>query len=141
LRRSDWQPALDRFLAERRFERFHYGRLDCCLFAADAVFLMTGIDLASEYRNRYSTRRQALALLRAEGLRNIEELVERNMEQRGFAEIPPAYASRGDICLLHRPHRDSSLGIVDLKGRYVVVLSRDGYLGAPLKLAARAWRI
>ena len=102
---------------------------------------MTGIDLASSFRNRYATARQALQLLREQGARSVEEVTEDAMEAHGFAEIPPTYASRGDVCLLRRSARHSSLGIVSLTGRHIVVLSKDGYLGAPLKLAARAWRI
>jgi hypothetical protein len=101
---------------------------------------MTGVDLAAEFRNRYSSRREAITLLRGRGVRSIRELIASNMAQAGFAEILPSYAGRGDACLLDRPGRDSSLGLVDLTG-HVAVLAARGLLRVPVTRAARAWRI
>ena len=51
-----WQGALDRFLTAHRETRFQYGVWDCCLFACDAIEVMTGVDVAAQFRGRYHSR-------------------------------------------------------------------------------------
>ena len=62
-----WQTRLAAYLHEVGREGFAYGAHDCALFAAGAVQAMTGIDLAADWRGRYTSLRGGLRVLRAAG--------------------------------------------------------------------------
>jgi hypothetical protein len=50
------RASLSDGLLEHQSDSFSYGRWDCCLFVCDAIRVMTGIDLAADYRGAYSSR-------------------------------------------------------------------------------------
>jgi len=54
-RLPDWQLRLAEFMGSRFAMPFNWGTNDCCLFAADAVLAMTGIDHAASLRGTYTT--------------------------------------------------------------------------------------
>jgi len=83
--------AFDRALAEVR--PFAWGERDCCLFCADLVLALTGVDYAARLRGAYHTRREAVLLLRAHG--GMEAMVTALL---GPAR-PGAFARRGDLVL------------------------------------------
>lgn len=142
VRHPDWPAALARFFAAREGAEFGYGRSDCCLFVADAVLAMTGVDLAADYRGRYRSREGAEECLRlTAGRATVAAAMERAARGLGLAEVPVACAQRGDIVLLAREAGDQSLGLVALDGRRIAAVSERGFLYLPVGRAARAWRI
>ena len=44
--------------------RFKWGELDCCLFSANIVEELYGIDFAEKFRNKYSTEEEAFILVK-----------------------------------------------------------------------------
>lgn len=136
----NWTRALREFLESRRDVQFAWGTHDCCVFAADAVLAMTGIDLADSYRG-YDTKEAAREIIRIHG--GLEGLAESIATRHGLAEILPGYAQRGDVVLVRGPLAKitgPSLGVIGLDSRPTVVASR-GFRYAPLAIAERAWGV
>ena len=124
MRYNDWETRLSRYLLAARSRPFSYGKHDCCLFAAGAVFAITGVDIAEGFRGKYSSRAEAVKLIRQEA-KSLRGLLASISKEYGLAEVPVSQAQRGDIVLLRRPS-DYSLGIIGLDGR-VIAASKVGY--------------
>ena len=58
---------LPEILERYRNAPFEWGECDCCLFAADVVRDLTGVDYAAEFRGRYSTKIGAARLIKPHG--------------------------------------------------------------------------
>jgi hypothetical protein len=127
----DWHSRLEHFLFAQSGIEFCYGRADCCLWVCSAVACMTGTDLASSFRNRYSTRRQARALLTAAG--GFTAIA----NSYNLPEIAVNHAKRGDIIQL----TSSILGLRPLSGKGVLVLCEHGIALTSSDKALRAFSI
>ena len=137
-RRADWQSRLQSFLLERQAQPFSYGRFDCCLFVADAIESMTGVDIAQPLRGRYRTRQQAFEVIHAfTGRRTVHAIALRLFYDHGLPLWPAKRAQRGDAVLLD----NDSLGLVDLNGRDAIACAETGLWRAPLSLARKAWHV
>lgn len=75
VRRSDWRTRLAELVIARRFLPMQWGSRDCCLFAADAVLEMTGVDFAEGLRG-YRTPKGALRALRRAGFSSVIDYVD-----------------------------------------------------------------
>lgn len=82
-------PALLALLERRRARRFSWRSQDCVRFAAAAIKAQTGRDPLKGLP-RWRSRREALALARAEG--GLEAAVDKRLTR-----VAPARAQRGDI--------------------------------------------
>ena len=140
-RRPEWQTALHGFLLSQQSRRFCYGEFDCCLFVGDAILSMTGTDIARAFRSGYSSRREALELIkRYTGRASIAAVAEQIAAEHDMRELPLPFAQRGDMILLKRS-RDFSLGLLDLNGREILAASKNGLLRLLPARACRAWRV
>ena len=139
-RRPDWPTALQLFCTANSRRRFAWGEWDCCLFVADAIEAMTGVDIAAPFRGKYRTYREALKLIRMLcGDWPLECVAAKIAAEHGMAEIPVAQAQRGDMVLVNNGRRPV-MGIVALNGRELIVVS-DRLTRAPMSAARRAWRV
>ena len=134
-RLPNWPELLAGKIDDARTSPFVWGENDCCLFAADCVEIITGINLAGDYRS-YKTKAEALHLLKKYG--GVAGIAEVIAKQHGILEIPPLNAQRGDVCLFDIGRGDT-LGIV--AGEHIFAPGKDGLLGLPILQAKRAWRI
>jgi hypothetical protein len=161
MKRADaWPELLDAFIESRKLHAFAWGEHDCCLFAADAVLAMTGVDLAADFRGKYHDAKGALEMLDGaaqvpgEGsLGNklsggVEGLAERIALLHEIKEVSVAYAQRGDVVFIsgagaetHDQKVPSALGIVGLAGDDFWTPGEFTLLHLRLDIAARAWRI
>jgi hypothetical protein len=140
-RLSNWQSSLSGYLMSVASTPFRYGVLDCGLFVADALLVMTGIDAASELRGTYTNRREAFASIKSLcGTASMEAVATYIARSYGIPQLPILCAQRGDPVLL-RHGRTSSLGIVALHGTEILTPYKDGLLRLPLSHATRAWHI
>jgi uncharacterized protein DUF6950 len=138
-RYDDWPSRLHSYLETRRYASFAYGSHDCCLFVADAIVAMTGIDLAASFRNTYQSGAGALRRIYAySAFATVEDLVATIFREHGLPEIPPARAARGDTVLL--PENGHILGLISLSGSVLAAAER-GWLAYPAMLACRAWKV
>ena len=121
---------------------FAYGSQDCCLFACDAIRVMTRVDIAHEFRGEYSTRKGAMeAARRIAGKPSIRAIVDYVTTNFSMLEVKPTMLQRGDVALIRRSNRDHSLGIVSLTGRAIVVPTKDGTAEVALNLAVAGWHV
>lgn len=140
-RLPNWQSALEIFITEHRADAFSYGSFDCCLFPADAVLVMTGVDLAAPFRGKYNSRRSAIAAMREyAGAGSVKATIEKAAAAHEMPEVSIMKAGRGDMVLLKRPS-DWSLGIIAMNGLEVTVLTKNGLENTPLDSSMRAWRV
>jgi hypothetical protein len=141
IRFPDWATRLERFFIEHQLDTFHYGRWDCCLFACNAIQVMTGIDPVARFRGRYATRREALIAIRDEtGRASVDSIVHHVTSELQMQAVAPLTAQRGDLALIERG-RDVSLGIVSLNGIHLIVTSERRLWRIPRELAVEAWRV
>jgi len=141
MRYQDWEARLHGFCSARRGVPFTWGANDCALFVADAVQAISGVDLASGCRGRYSSAHEADVLL--EGLcgGDLEKFAAQQAEAFGFPEVGVRFAQRGDMVLFQQ-YKHCSLGIVSLDGRRVLLMhEQDGLIRLPVLIMARAWRV
>lgn len=139
-RHADWQEALSCFLLVNSGRSFEWGRWDCCLWVADAIEVMTEVDIAAEFRGEYRNYREALMSMRRHfGDWRIEVAVEKVAAAHSMGAVPVAMARRGDLVLIGNGRRFVT-GIVDLNGRQLIALA-DRLIRIPISLARRAWRV
>jgi hypothetical protein len=140
-RLHNWASLLDRFIAGSRSATFHYGAFDCCLWACDCVRIMTGVDIACDFRGRYQTRSEALRLIQdATGTRSVRGVALHVTQAFAMPRVASSFLQRGDVALIPRA-RDYSLGIVALNGLDILVPLRTGLRTIPLSSAKSGWRV
>ena len=136
-----WQGALDGFLTANRETRFEYGAWDCCLFACNAIQVMTGVDVAVQFRGRYHSRTEAFRAIRDYASSpSVQAVAGRVTEAYAMPQVDILRARRGDVVLIRRP-RDYSLGIVALNGTDVVTVTPQGLQRIGLSTALYGWRV
>jgi len=118
---DDWEMRLDTFIQKRMKTPIKWGKHDCCLFACDAIVMMTGIDVAEHFRGKYSNKDEAYQLLAEYAGGGLEETVELIAATHAMTEIQQPFASRGDIVLSNVPTAIGldlpSLGIVGMSNQ------------------------
>jgi hypothetical protein len=140
-RYPDWQAKLSDFLIANAKRAFRYGEFDCCLFVADAVLVMTGVDLAREFRGLYASRAEARARMALFcGEPSVERVAAKVALAHGLERVSPREAARGDMVLVQR-RRDFSLGLMNLNGQDVVIPFARGLMRIEAKHARSAWKI
>lgn len=100
-RRKGWEQALFKFTASRLTTPYQWGATDCVLFGADCVEVMTGEDLAAEYRGTYDDALGAARIIARAGAGSLGEFVALYLP-----EIPVSRAQRGDIVIADGPEGD-----------------------------------
>lgn len=110
---------------------FEWGKNDCCLFAADAVLAMTGVDPAEPLRG-YSSAIAAQRLVDEAG--GLREFVSQFLGE----PVSPLMAAVGDVVLLENEGRDL-LGICN--GTNVVGAGARGMAVLGMDLARAAWKV
>jgi hypothetical protein len=136
-----WPGLLDRFISENRHRHFAYGSFDCCLWVCDCIQVMTGVDVAAEFRGRYNSRTGALRRIReVTGASSVRKVVEHVTAAQGMVPAPVLNLGRGDVGLIRRS-RDYSLGIVALDAARLIVAAASGLEWIPLTMATAGWRV
>lgn len=124
---------LSRFLRERRNVAFAWGTNDCMLFAADAVYAMTGTDPAVRWRG-YDSKDAAETIIRDTG--GVNRLITEGLGVEPHQN--PLRARRGDVVAMELPGGWTA-GVVDDTGQRIVSVTEEGITRLPLKLAAFIW--
>lgn len=139
MRVENWHRRLDDVLRAAAERPFSWGENDCCLFAADCVASLTGRDFASDVRGKYSTANGALRVLRDHFSGDVAATVTAIFGQ----PIAVSQAQRGDIVAVAGDYVgfDHALGVVDLSGRRIAVLTAEGLKRLPRSAASLAWRV
>lgn len=138
---ENWPTRLSAFLDARRAARFEYGGHDCCLFVADALLAMTGVDFAAAFRNRYNSSFGALRRMReACADATVDAVAGQVFGAHGLAEISPLFAQRGDVLALSLAREGMVLGLIALDGMPVIAAER-GWGVSDRVYAMKAWHV
>lgn len=138
IRVKNWRNQLYDFIEIHRKLPFIWGRNDCCLFACTAVQAMTGIDIASDFRGKYSSGREALAVLQKLGYASVEDVANKKASEYGIEEIPLQFTKFGDVLLQHGPF-GSQLGLCI--NTHIAVPGPEGIEIMMKNSVLKAWRI
>ncbi len=114
---------------------FAWGESDCCLFAADCVKAITGIDLAAAYRGQYQSRRGAFSALKRIGNGGVEAAARAALSDPLSS---PYLAKRGDVVLMTQKE-GPALGIC--VGERCAYKGPSGVVFHPLSSVQAAWRV
>lgn len=128
-------------LVERAEAPHVYGVNDCCLFAADGIKAMTGVDIAEDFRG-YSTEQGALkAIAKVAGGSTVQDAAVYCAKKYDLAELDqPLKAQRGDLVLIEEAD-GFKMGLVHLSGACAVVPGETALRRVDLAAIKRAWRI
>lgn len=128
-RLDKWEDRLSQYISSVRDTPFVWGAHDCCIFAADAIQAMTGIDLMPEERGCYDSSTSAMLLLKRQGFASAEQKLDSLLEV-----IPIGRAHRGDIALAY-----DNAGVV--AGDFAWMIDDDGLVRIPRAEWSRAWKV
>lgn len=134
MRKQDWPEIMAAAIAAARGRAFAWGSHDCCLFAADVVRAMTGVDHAAPFRGRYSTARGAAMALKRYAGGGLLAAVTRLLGD----PVPGVQARRGDVV-----YAETALGpaIGICIGPAACFAAPAGLACLPLSACLHAWRI
>jgi hypothetical protein len=130
-RTPDWRARLARYVSGVARVRFRSGEHDCGMFAAGAIQVMTGEDVAAKFRG-YRTIEEGRSAVAAAGFGSMGDYLASIMP-----EVEPPFAQVGDIVALEE-NGEEALGVV--QGPSIYVLRVDGLGLVPLSRATRAFR-
>ena len=142
-------PQLDKHEASVSLEAHLYSRIDtpfawgvhdCCLFAADAIEAMHGVDIADDFRGKYSDQVSAMELIKTvTGGSTIADAAAHCASKHGMTEHQfPLMAQRGDLVVMKNGDNVIA-GVVHLNGRHIVSISEQGPVRLSILSVIRAW--
>jgi hypothetical protein len=133
-----WERRLAALIDAASRLPFEWGRADCCLFAADAVWALTQRDPAAAWRGTYMDESGAMAIVARAG--GLDALVETGLSSIGITpeRIAPGFGQRGDVALFAGALGET-LGVVE--GAAIVARAPDGVLRVPSAQARIVWAI
>ena len=133
MKKNNWFIDLADFIESRRHSPFVWGENDCCLFVADAVELISGIDAAAPYRRKYTTATGAARALKKYGDGSIA-----GAWSACFEEINPQDLGRGDVAMVEVEGAPASALSF---GNQLWIVSENGLITLPRSAALQAWRV
>jgi hypothetical protein len=142
-RHEDWDTAhFHQFLMDNANKKFAWGSVDCCLYAASAIQAFTGVDLADDFRGKYTTELGAFRTIKkVTGGSTVADAAAYSANKYGLTGYQhPWCARRGDLVLINNGGNVIA-GVVHLNGRFVVSVSEAGPVTLPLTSVVKAWSI
>lgn len=113
---------------------FIWGKYDCCLWVADMLLAIHGIDFAEKYRGKYSNEKEFKKLLIKNKVKTLEELV-----LNEFGIPVPGYLARKGWPMLLEEYNEFILGMC--YGTYALFLTQDGFTKRDLSSCKYSWKI
>lgn len=141
-RKQYWDTrAYHDFLLERAKLPFVWGVHDCALFAADGIQAITGVDIATDFRGKYSDEAGAMALIKSvAGGSTVADAAAYCAQKYALAEWPrPLFAQRGDL-VVAKQGDGLIAGLVHLNG-HVVAAGEKGLMIMPITTVQRSWHV
>tara|TARA_R110000824_G_scaffold176097_3_gene354902 strand:- start:3375 stop:4037 length:663 start_codon:yes stop_codon:yes gene_type:complete len=149
IKAEDWEMKLNLFFADRVYSKFEWGKSDCCMFMADAVMEMTGVDVGEFFRGKYSDRKTAFDMMKKYSGGSIAETLDKIADVYGFREIDPSLMDVGDIATIRAKAEDPiayrrSNGIatgISLKKTNLLSAGLEGLTYSQNPDIVKAWRV
>jgi hypothetical protein len=137
MRLKQWESNLARCIASARSRKFAWSEHDCAKFVCECIQAVTGADVYSAFRGRYTDRRSMVKVIREYGAA-LSELASTIAQQSGLQPIPLSLARRGDVVLVNEG-KFNSLAVVD--GVYALGAAERGLARVPRKHWKLAWKV
>jgi hypothetical protein len=141
-RQKHWATrAYHKFLVDRANTPFAWGTNDCALFAADGVKATTGIDIADDFRGKYTDEESAFALIKKlTGGSTVADAAAYCAKKHGLTELKHLLmAKRGDLVVFEAPTGALVAGLVHLNGRHIIAVGEGGAYRFSISKVLRAW--
>lgn len=141
-RHTNWaNHQYHQFLLDHAHAKFKWGSHDCSLFAANGIQAITGTDIASDFRGKYTNEEQAFALIKQlTGGTTVADAAAYCAEKHGLTELKnPLFAQRGDLVVFTAPTGSLVAGLVHLNGRHIISVGENGLYKFPITNVKRAW--
>lgn len=146
-RQKNWATqAYHDFLMARANTPFAWGTADCCTFCADGILAMTGVDIDTDFRGKYTDEASAMALIaEVTGIAS-PTVADGAAYCADKYQLPewtyPLMAQRGDLVVLEDSGRLIA-GLVHLSGRHVVAAAENGLKRILITKTniKRAWKV
>lgn len=127
-----WQTRFALLCMERQHRAFEWGAHDCCLWAADAVRALTGLDHAAGLRGSYATTAEAARRLAAVG-------GVRGLATAALGEpVAPGFAAVGDVVLFSQAGREL---LAVCNGGSALAAGERGLEPVAMAGALAAWKV
>jgi len=103
---------------------------------------MTGVDIAADFRGKYTNEASALALIKQlAGGSTVADAAAWCAAKHGLVEREyPLMAQRGDLVVLEDSGRLIA-GLIHLSGRHIVAAGETGLKRILITAAKRAWKV
>lgn len=131
-RYEDWPSRLAAFIDGQRARPFVWGQSDCCLFVADAITAMTGVDVAKRWRGAYVDEKSARRVMRNYG--GVSGIATTALGQ----PKPSLFGGRGDVVLIDTPTGEA---LALHLGNSVVAQAANGLEFFDTRAAKVAWTV
>jgi hypothetical protein len=136
--------AFNQFLLDSANTPFAWGSNDCCLFSANAILAVTGVDIADDFRGKYTDEASAFALVTTitrVAKPTVSDAAAHCAAKHGLVEYThPLMAKRGDLVVISNGGT-LICGVVHLNGREVVSISQKGVVRLPISNVVRSWGV
>ena len=137
MRVKNWERSFNELLEYKATQQFSWGVNDCCLFTADFIAAITGVDLAQGIRGSYHDALGAARFVKAMG--GIDGIADAILDFNGFKRTLPALSRRGDALLIEIKKSRFAFGVNG--GNYALFSGYDGLVRFPISKTKLAWRI
>lgn len=134
VRLEGWELRLDGVIENARRHPYELGMHDCFRVACAAVEALTGVDRWPEWSGKYSTKREALALIAKHGS-NFEEAFDWFFDTK---HVSVNLARRGDVVAFEFVG-EKHLGVCT--GMNCALTAESGVTFIPARRGLCAWRI
>ncbi len=141
MRCQDWPEKLDEYIRKNNGRKYEHGKFDCVLFGADIIKIMTacrhgaGEDILTGIK--YKDMKSAVTLLKRMG--GLFEMTSVQMKEKGYWEVNPRLAHRGDIVGFMTKAHGETIGVC--VGTDIVSPGKTELVYLPMTEAVIAWRI
>ena len=133
----DWKTKFSDHLLSVKDNRFKWGKQDCCMFAANCIQNICGVDILEEYRGQYSTEDEAQVFIDEKG-GTLSKFLTQVCRKYKLSKVHPKKAQNGSLCLVNTDIGDTA-GI--LWNGKVWAQGPKGVITAPKSYIKRAWSL
>ena len=138
MKEVDWVTKLMDFIQEVKNKPFEWGKWDCCIFADEALYRISGKRVIPDEIKGWETEEEAQKTIKAYG-KTLGNSLNKAAKKAGMKEIDLPYLSTGDLVLMKTEEGGEIAGICD--GHWLFAPTDDGLTNKRLDMALRAWRI
>ena len=137
-KQGDWVTTLMNFIQEVYEKPFVWGEWDCCVFADEALYRITGKRVIPKAISGWKTEKEARETIKKYG-KTLGESLHKAATKAGMEEIELPYLTTGDLVCFKSEDNNELAAICN--GQWLFVPTDDGLTHKSKSMALRAWRV